>query len=135
MGAGLLLLVFLVSTPSSVMGADGPIISNLKVKPRAGFAGSSYIVRVQVEDPQGPNDIVAILFHQRESMEWMKVPINDKGLNGDIQAGDGIYTGRTTVPRSADKKAHRFSVYVEDKAGHTSNTLTYTFTVLQKFSL
>lgn len=133
--AGLALLLALFSVPATAQSPAAPVISDLKVQPDRGFAGSSYVIRLKIKDPQGAEDIVDLLYHVRESQEWIKVPINDKGINGDERAGDGVYTGRTFVPRSADMSTHRFEVHVRDRSGNQSNTLTYTFTVLQEFQL
>ena len=116
-------------------GEDGPAISDLKVSPDAGFAGTIYTITLRVTDPQGPQDIEETLYHVRESKEWIKVRINDAGVEGDVRKGDGIYTGKSVVPTSADISTHRFRVHVRDRSGNRSNALTYTFTVLVTFSI
>jgi hypothetical protein len=112
-----------------------PVISDLKVAPQAGPLGTIYKITLRITDPQGPGDIIKTLYHLREKVEGIQVPINDDGVNGDVSRGDGIYTGINFVPQSAEPKTHIFQVFVRDKAGNKSNVLEYRFTVLEDRAL
>ena len=111
---------------------DLPVLSNLKVQPQEGLVETNYTVTLNISDQQGPNDIINILYQIREETEVMKVPINDQGIEGDLTKGDGIYTGRSFVPKTASEGTHIFKAFVFDKDGHKSNVLEYSFTVLEE---
>lgn len=108
---------------------NAPVISGFSVRPSAGPAGTTYRITFRLSDPQGLDNIVPILYQLREGIEVIEVPINDKGLAGDLQEGDGIYTGKSVVPKTAAKQKHNFQVFVRDKEGHQSKSLEYSFTV------
>jgi hypothetical protein len=110
--------------------ARAPRIADLHVVPTQGPVNTHYILTVRVTDPQGATDVRGVLFQVREGRERIAVPINDAGREADAVAGDGIYTGKSSVPPSAAPGRHRFVVYVEDLSGHRSNTLEYPFTML-----
>ncbi len=108
-----------------------PVISNLEIHPKKGPAGTTFTITLRITDPQGPDDIMRTLFQMREGRESIEIVINDDGLNSDVSKGDGIYTGKDRVPKTAAKVAHHFEVFVRDASGHRSNLLAYTFTVLE----
>jgi len=119
-----------MSFPLAAEEILGPVISDLKVDPSSGPPGTIYTISVRIVSPRDPKDIVEVLHQVREDVESMDVPIRDDGLEGDAVRGDGIYTGRSVVPRTAAKQTHRFEVFIQDKAGRKSNVLEYRFTVL-----
>ncbi|MFQ5780438.1 MAG: choice-of-anchor X domain-containing protein [Nitrospiria bacterium] len=129
----LVAVVFSMTTPlMTVNGEDlSPVISDLKVTPEKGPAGTTFTITLRITDPQGADDIIGTLFQMREGRESIEVSINDDGLNGDVSKGDGIYTGKDQVPKTAAKETHLFEVFVRDKSGHRSNVLRYDFTVLE----
>jgi len=108
-----------------------PVISDLNLLPVKGPAGTVFTITLRIMDPQGADDLERTLFQMREGRESSEIAIHDDGLNGDISKGDDIYTGKDRVPETAAKAAHRFEVFVQDKSGHRSNLLEYTFTVLE----
>ncbi|MFQ5579623.1 MAG: hypothetical protein ACE5FZ_03350 [Nitrospiria bacterium] len=108
-----------------------PLISDLKIHPKKGPAGTVFTLSFRLRDPQGPDDVLKILFQVREGRELIEIVINDDGLNGDVFKGDGIYTGKDRVPETAAIAPHFFEVFTRDKSGHKSNVLKYTFTVLE----
>lgn len=129
-----LLLLFLSLTTPWVLanGEDlSPVISDLKIHPKKGPAGTVFTITLRITDPQGPDDVMRTLFQMREGRESIEIAINDDGRNGDASKDDGIYTGKDRVPKTAAKVAHLFEVFVRDKSGHRSNLLKYTFTVLE----
>ena len=110
---------------------DSPVISDLHLDRESAPVGYSYTIAVRIVDPQGAEDIVPRLYLLREGIETIEVPINDEGLDGDVVKGDGIFTGRETVPPSAAVGPHRFDIHALDRAGHTSNILQFRFIVLE----
>ncbi|HIE66099.1 MAG: choice-of-anchor X domain-containing protein [Nitrospira sp.] len=129
-----LFLVFLAITGPWVIaqGEDlSPAISDLKVQPGKGPAGTVFTITLRITDPQGHDDLERTLFQRREGRESSEITLHDDGLNGDVSKGDGIYTGKDRVPKTAAKATHLFEVFVRDKSGHRSNLLEYTFTVLE----
>lgn len=126
-----LAFIFLLPVLAFPENGRSPIISELKVAPQGGPAGTAYRITLRITDPQGPEDIIKILYHLRENVEGIQIPINDDGLNGDTIRGDGIYTGMNVVPESAERKTHFFEVFVRDRGGNKSNILKYSFTVLE----
>jgi hypothetical protein len=126
------MFVLIAAASNSADNGQSPVISDLKADPSAGSAGTVYAITLKILDPQGPEDIVQILYQVREAIETIEVPIHDGGIHGDALKGDGIYTGWSEVPETAARQIHRFEVFVEDKAGHRSNVLTYEFSVLEK---
>ena len=87
------------------------------------------VLRIQVFDRQGREDIVPILYLLREGVELIKTRLYDDGSQDDRIPHDGFYTGLMTVPLAASWGNHWFVVYIFDKAGHRSNLLLYEFLV------
>jgi hypothetical protein len=120
-----------IALPLAAQERSGPLISNLTVHPSSGPPGTHYTISVRIVRPRDPKNIVAILHQIREARESDDIPIHDDGTEGDPVKGDGIYTGRSTVPSTAAKKTHHFEVFILDTSGRKSNVLEYQFTVLQ----
>lgn len=114
-------------TPIAVIEPPDPMISDLRVFPTAGPAGSIYTISLRITNPE---EIVPLLHQMREGRESIDVPIRDDGLQGDAKKGDGVYTGHSEVPPTAARQTHRFEVFIQDRAGRKSNLLEYRFTVL-----
>lgn len=112
-----------------------PVISDLSVKPASGPVDTHYTITLHVTSVKGPKDIEDTLYQTREQMEDIPLPLNDLGVNGDAEAGDGIYTAIGVVPHSAAAGVHTFTVFVKDRAGRHSNVLLYQFTVLKRDSM
>ncbi len=131
--SALIIVFFLFIPPISAIETKDttPVISDLRVDPASGPTGTTYTLSLQIIDPQGPENVVQTLYQMREGLEAIELPINDEGLAGDLQKGDGIYTGKSRVPPTAAKESHRFEVFVRDKDRHKSNVLSYRFTVLE----
>ncbi len=111
---------------------DGPVaprISELEVTPVTGSWDTSYTIVLRITDPQGAEDIVALLYQIRERSELIQIKINDEGRGADRVAGDGLFTGESVVPDTAAIGVHHFQLFVRDRGGHQSNMLQYRFTV------
>ncbi len=111
---------------------EGPVISGLKVSPLEGFRGTMVTLRLKITDPGGAENIIPTLFVVRRGVEEMKVRIFDDGSHGDLTPGDGEYAGRLRVPPNASFQVHQFEVFVENRQGGQSNTLTYEFKVMTR---
>ena len=122
-------LIAIHSTPVILVDTPEPVISELKVTPVSGPAGTIYSISIRIT---GPEEIIPLLHQRREGKETIDTPLWDDGLHGDAEKGDGIYTGRSDVPPTAAKRVHHFKVFVKDKAGRKSNVLEYEFTVLAR---
>ena len=123
-------LLWLVPGPVSFQDRiNTPVITNLKIEPSSALPGVIVMIRIQIFDRQGQEDIVPILYLLREGLELIRTPLYDDGTCGDSVPMDGFYTGRMTVPLTASVGSHWFVVYIYDKAGHRSNLLIYEFWV------
>jgi uncharacterized protein YcgI (DUF1989 family) len=129
-------LLILLAATTSVYGTTmppgdkaAPVISDLTVVPASGGIGTPYTITLHVTDPQGPDFIDNHLYQIRERMEAITLDINDRGVEGDAVAHDGIYTAESIVPHTAVEGVHTFTVFVKDTAGRHSNVLLYRFTV------
>ncbi len=125
----MLKIILMIVTLISVLG-ESPMISEMKVNPIDGPTGTKYTISLRIAHPQGSGHIVEVLYQIREAGEAIEVLLRDDGLGGDLEKEDGIYSGRSVVPRTAARQTHRFEVFVRDKSGHKSNILEYRFTVL-----
>ncbi len=114
---------------------DSPVISQLRVFPQFGPAGTEYAISLKIMDPQGPADVGNALYQIRQKRELITIPLNDEGKGADSAAGDDVYTGTSIVPRSAVSMRHTFEVFITDKGGNRSNSLRYRFTVLDQVHL
>ncbi|MBN4054532.1 hypothetical protein JYT87_02365 [Nitrospira defluvii] len=133
LNCGVLVFVALFAATPNLTSAEtkdtAPVIFDLIIDPAAGPTGTPYTLTLHITHPQGPDNIVHILYQMREGLEAIEVLINDEGLDGDLKKGDGIYSGQSRVPDTASKQSHRFEVFIRDKEGHKSNVLAYRFTV------
>jgi len=119
-----------LAQPAAAQDSSGPQIADLHVDPSSGPTGTVYTISVRIVKPRAPNEFVPVLHQIRENTELIDIPIHDDGLDGDAVKGDGIYTGRTSVPGTAATRTHHFDVFILDAAGRKSNVLDYRFTVL-----
>jgi hypothetical protein len=125
-------LIAMNLTPVILVDAPEPVISELKVTPTSGPAGTIYSISLRIT---GPEEVIPLLHQRREGKETIDTPLRDDGLQGDAEKGDGIYTGHSDVPPTAAKRVHHFEVFVKDKTGRKSNVLEYRFTVVARKTL
>jgi hypothetical protein len=119
-----------MALPLSAQERSGPLISDLTVHPSSGPPGTVYTISIRIVSPRDPKEIVSVLHQIREARESDDIPIHDDGAEGDAVNGDGIYSGRSTVPSTAAHRTHHFEVFILDTSGRKSNVLEYHFTVL-----
>lgn len=125
----MLVLLAALAVPTAENDAISPRISGLQITPASGPRGARYTIALKIIDPQGADDVVALLYQLRERSELIRLEINDEGRGADREAHDGIYTGVSVVPDTAARGVHDFQVFVRDRDGHQSNILHYRFTV------
>jgi hypothetical protein len=126
------MLLLAITLPLAAEEPSGPVISDLTVHPSSGPPGTEYTIAVRIMSPPNPDEIVPVLHQLREMRESDDLPIHDDGTEGDAVKGDGIYSGQSTVPKTAAQKTHHFDVFILDTSGRKSNVLEYRFTVLHE---
>jgi hypothetical protein len=122
-------LIAINLSPVILVDSPEPVISELKVTPTSGPAGTIYSISLRIT---GPEEIIPLLHQRREGKETIDTPLRDDGLQGDAEKGDGVYTGHSDVPPTAAKRVHHFEIFIKDKAGRKSNVLKYQFTVVSR---
>ena len=116
-----------------------PVISNL-VMPDSVQRGNTIIFSVEVSDSNGLNDI-EFVFYEAYNPDGIKV-VNSQGIsqfpmfddgktqeNGDVTAGDGIYTVVLTFPVSAQTGIWRFEFLARDRSKALSNKIIHNIVV------
>ncbi|MGB5289475.1 MAG: choice-of-anchor X domain-containing protein [Ignavibacteriaceae bacterium] len=116
-----------------------PVVSNL-VMPDTVLAGETIIFTVEVSDSNGLND-VKFVFYEAYNPDGIRVensegifefPMFDDGNtfeNGDVTAGDGIYTVILTFPVTAQIGTWRFEFQARDRSNTISNKIIHNIVV------
>lgn len=102
--------------------------------------GEIFAFSVQVNDPDGLNDIKSVTYELYKpdgtkvvnSQGISKFPLFDDGnisVSGDETAGDGIYTVKLTFPAGQQTGVWRFDFQAADRADKLSNVLSQQLTV------
>jgi len=116
-----------------------PEISNL-IMPDSVQRGNTILFTVEVSDSNGLND-VEYVFYEAYNPDGIKV-VNSQGIsefpmfddgntseNGDVAAGDGIYTVVLTFPVSAQEGTWRFEFLARDRSKTLSNKIIHNIVV------
>ena len=94
----------------------------------------SFLLSVQVDDPQGPEDIRLVFFNtikpDGSPSSGNPFEMVDDGTQGDEGAGDGVYSLRVEITPDNALGAYRFEFYAEDYSGARSDALIHTITVI-----
>ena len=117
-----------------------PVVSNL-VMPDSIQAGETILFHVEVSDSNGLNDIEFVFYEAYDpngvrivnSQGIFQFPMFDDGNtseNGDVTAGDGIFTVILTFPASAQKGTWRFEFQARDRSKLLSNKIIHNIIVL-----
>ncbi|MEJ2105301.1 MAG: hypothetical protein P8X47_12105 [Ignavibacteriaceae bacterium] len=117
-----------------------PVISNL-IMPDSVQAGGTILYTVEVSDSNGLSDVESV-FYEVYNPDGIKV-VNSQGIsefpmfddgntqeNGDVTAGDGIYTVVLTFPVSAQTGTWRFEFQARDRSKTLSNKIIHNIVVL-----
>ena len=115
-----------------------PEIANTVVDPDTVVvtAPTAIFTSVQASDPNGQNDILKVYFivyRPDGSTNGSELELFDDGNvddNGDIIAGDGIYSRLIQVDETNDKGTYRFEFQAIDRGGKSSNIIDH-FVLIQ----
>ena len=96
---------------SRAIANAGPAITEVTHRPILPKAGQNIRVTARVQDPDGvPN--VSLVYRIDPSATLNTAPMHDDGLNGDLLAGDGIFTG--VLPGQGSGAIVAFSLQATD---------------------
>jgi hypothetical protein len=112
-----------------------PVISNLNM-PDTIQAGETIVFTIEVSDSNGLNDIEFVFYEAYDpdgnrivnTQGIYQFPMFDDGdtqANGDVTAGDGIYSVRLTFPQNVQLGIWRFQFQAEDHTGALSNIINH----------
>ena len=115
-----------------------PLISNTVIDPDTVVVTDTTIIFTSVEamDSNGTNDIKEvyyIVYRPDGSTSGAKLLLFDDGNaveNGDLVAGDGIYSRLIQINETNDKGIYRFEFQAEDRSGELSNIINH-FVLIQ----
>jgi hypothetical protein len=114
-----------------------PEISNTVIDPDTAVVNDTTIIFTSVEamDPNGASDILEVYFivyRPDGTTNNSKVLLFDDGKpeNGDVLAGDGIYSRLIQVNQNNQKGTYRFEFRAKDRLGDLSNILNH-FVLIQ----
>jgi hypothetical protein len=114
-----------------------PEISNTVIDPDTAVVNDTTIIFTSVEamDPNGASDILEIYFivyRPDGTTNNSKVLLFDDGKpeNGDVLAGDGIYSRLIQVNQNNQKGTYRFEFRAKDRLGDLSNIINH-FVLIQ----
>ena len=114
-----------------------PEISNTVIDPDTAVVNDTTIIFTSVEamDPNGASDILEVYFivyRPDGTTNNSKVLLFDDGKpeNGDVVAGDGIYSRLIQVNQNNQKGTYRFEFRAKDRLGDLSNIINH-FVLIQ----
>ena len=130
-------LLFAHCTQDSPLQPDSGVTPQLSdlVVPQTIYRASTrtYLVSVRVSDPQGLADVATVTFSitpEAGGTALAEGALADAGTDGDIIAGDGIYTAPLGAAfATADSGVYVLRTRARDRAGNESNTLSAAVTV------
>ena len=126
---GLMTLILACSSSTESKNSAGEIINIFMPDSLVLPEDVSYaLVRAQVDDPDGLDDIAAVYFYsQKPNGEWANsgLPIHmvNDGTFGDEIAGDDIYSMGIQINSENQLGVYVFTFRMEDKAGNLSVTV------------
>ena len=97
----------------------GPVITEVTHRPVLPQAGQTIRVTARVQDVDGVQG-ANLVYRVDPSATLNSVPMNDSGTNGDLLAGDGIYTG--LVPGQSSGVIVAFRVQATDSFAPMAST-------------
>lgn len=124
-------------TPGAINAAystnAAPAIRQVEHKPEQPTSGTPVLITAKVTDPDGvksvvleyqivePGNYIDILdAAYTNSANWIKIPMNDEGRDGDSKAYDNIYS--VTIPASVQqhRRLIRYRITVTDNVGFSA---------------
>jgi hypothetical protein len=111
-----------------------PVLSELTAPDTVSRRSSDAIIlSVRATDPQGPADVRRVYFNSFKPDgtpgTGNPFPMFDDGTNGDVTAGDGVYSRGIMISASNALGNYRFDFQAEDLAGAVSEAATHVITV------
>lgn len=112
-----------------------PQIRQVNHSPNQPVAGQAVTVTAKITDPEGvasatlqyqivdPGQYIE-LTDDAYSQNWISIPMNDQGLNGDVQAGDDVYTAVLPASLQLHRRLIRYRITTTDNSG-LSRTAPY----------
>jgi hypothetical protein len=115
-----------------------PEIANTVVEPDTVVVTEPILIFTSVEasDPNGQNDILKVYFtvyNPDSTTSGSEIELFDDGevdANGDLLAGDGIYSRLIEVDETNTKGTYRFEFRARDRGGNLSNKIDH-FVLIQ----
>ena len=114
-----------------------PVIANTMIDPDTVVITQPTVISTSVEasDPNGSSDILEVYFvvyRPDGTTSGNKVFLYDDGKseNGDLTAGDGIFSRLIQVDQSNQKGTYRFEFLAKDRIGDLSNLINH-FVLIQ----
>lgn len=105
-----------------------PVISNLTAPDTVNTSLiSEFFITVSVSDPEGLSDIQSVT---RTTPSNLVLNLNDSGVNGDVTAGDGVYTERVSVDPAPPDGSYVFTFQATDLLGLKSNIIQKTIVIV-----
>ncbi|MDB6173850.1 MAG: hypothetical protein JWL59_3161 [Chthoniobacteraceae bacterium] len=110
-----------------------PFVTEAAHSPQAPKAGTSISIAARVSDPDGVK-AVTLLYQLVEpgayirrtdaayEKSWIELPMRDEGSDGDLKAGDGIYTTRLPATDAVHRRLIRYRIVAEDAKGMRGQT-------------
>ena len=110
-----------------------PVISNSVVNPDTVVVNDTTVIfsSIEVLDQNGTNDILEVYFivyRPEGTTNGNKIQMFDNGNtseNGDLIAGDGIYSRLIQVDETNQKGTYRLEFQAEDRSGALSNIINH----------
>jgi hypothetical protein len=114
-----------------------PVVANSFIDPDTVVVTQPTVIFISVEasDPNGLNDILEVYFivyRPDGTTNGNKVLLYDDGKseNGDVTAGDGIFSRLIQVDQTNQKGTYRFEFQAKDRIGDLSNIINH-FVLIQ----
>ena len=105
-----------------------PVISNLTAPDTVNTSlVTEFLITVSVSDPEGLSDIQSVT---RTTPSNLVLNLNDSGVNGDVTAGDGVYTERVSVDPAPPDGSYLFTFQATDRVGLKSNIIQKTIVIV-----
>lgn len=105
-----------------------PVINNLIAPDTVNTTlQTEFLITVAVSDPEGLSDVLSVT---RTTPSGSILSLNDNGLNGDVSAGDGIYSERVSVNPPPPNGSYLFTFQATDRLGLKSNVIQKTIVII-----
>jgi len=105
-----------------------PVLSGLSAPDTVHTSSmQTFLITVNVQDPDGLSDIRSV---GRTTGGGNTYPLNDSGVNGDVTAGDGIFSETVSLNPPPPAGSYVFTFQAFDRSNAGSNILSHTIVVM-----